>query len=161
MDLPKEYYARIRFGVTTTTDDLCGDVVCERRVESWDDERMTRAVEELVGEFEQKPPAVSAIKLAGKRSYRLVRDGKTPDLPARRVRVYAAEVLSMNPPEAEVRISCSRGTYIRSIARDLGESMGWGGALSALVRTAVGSYRVEQALALDDIQRRATEFMGD
>lgn len=161
MDLPKEYRARIRFGVTTTTDDLSGDVVIAREVENWDDERITRAIDKLVGEFEQKPPAVSAIKLAGKRSYRLVRDGKTPDLPARRVRVYAADVLSMDPPEVEVRISCSRGTYIRSIARDLGESMGWGGALSALVRTAVGGYRIEQTLALDEIQRRATEFMGD
>jgi tRNA pseudouridine55 synthase len=158
MDLPKSYAARIRFGVKTSSDDLTGTVLEERVVEGWSEERIRRALNSLVGEIEQVPPAVSAIKLQGRRSYDLIRSGKSPDLGARRVQVYSAELLTVNAPDVDVAISCSRGTYVRSIARDLGDMLGWGGALASLTRTAVGRFRLENAFALKDVLKRASEF---
>ena len=158
MDLPKTYAARVRFGLTTSSDDLTGEILAEHSVEDWSDERIERTLTSFVGEIEQVPPAVSAIKLGGKRSYELARSGRVPALTARKVHVFSAELVRSIPPEVDVMISCSRGTYVRSIARDWGERLGWGGTLAALTRTAVGRFRVENALSLDEILRRASEF---
>jgi tRNA pseudouridine55 synthase len=158
MDLPKTYAARVRFGLTTSSDDLTGEILAEHSVEDWSDERIERTLTSFVGEIEQVPPAVSAIKLGGKRSYELARSGRAPALTARKVHVFSAELVRSIPPEVDVMISCSRGTYVRSIARDWGERLGWGGTLAALTRTAVGRFRVENALSLDEILRRASEF---
>lgn len=161
MDLAKEYHARIRFGVTTTTDDLCGEILRERTINGWSTERIADAVRLFVGDTLQVPPNVSAVKLSGKRSYALTRAGIAPALTPRKICVYSAQILSALSPEIEILISCSRGTYVRSIARDLGEKLEWGGALAALVRTAIGPYRLANALSLDDILRRIDEFSGE
>jgi tRNA pseudouridine55 synthase len=158
MDLPKSYAARVRFGITTTSDDLTGEVLSERPVDDWNEERIRGALASFVGEIEQVPPRVSAIKLGGKRGYELARAGKSPALPARRIRVYSAKLLNCRAPEVDVLISCSRGTYVRSIARDWGRVLGWGGTLASLTRTAIGPFRIENALSLREILRRATEF---
>ena len=158
MDLPKTYAARVRFGLTTSSDDLTGEILAEHSVEDWSDERIERTLTSFVGEIEQVPPAVSAIKLGGKRSYELARSGRAPALTARKVHVFSAELVRSIPPEVDVMISCSRGTYVRSIARDWGERLGWGGTLAALTRTAVGRFRVENALSLNEVLRRASEF---
>lgn len=158
MDLPKEYRARIRFGLTTTTDDLCGEVLRQRTVSGWDAERITNVLQSFVGEIEQVPPNVSAVKISGKRSYALTQAGKIPELKARKVRVHSMQLLNVGSPEIEVLVTCSRGTYIRSIARDVGEKLEWGGALADLVRTAIGPYRLASAFSLDEILRRADEF---
>jgi tRNA pseudouridine55 synthase len=161
MELTKEYRARIRFGITTTTDDLCGEVLRERTIGAWDVERITNVLQSFVGDIEQIPPNVSAVKLSGKRSYALTQAGMTPALTPRKIRVYSARVINVCSPEIEVLISCSRGTYVRSIARDWGEKLEWGGALAGLIRTAVGPYRAANALSLDEITRRACEFSGE
>ena len=158
MDLPKSYAARVRFGVITSTDDLTGEVLAERSVDGWSEERIVRALTSFVGEIDQVPPAVSAIKVGGKRSYELARSGKAPALPARKVRVFSAQLVSSRSPEVDLLISCSRGTYVRSLARDLGEMLGWGGTLASLTRTAVGRFRIEHALSLNEILCRASEF---
>jgi tRNA pseudouridine55 synthase len=158
MDLPKSYAARVRFGLTTSSDDLTGEILAERSVEDWSDERIERALASFVGEIEQVPPSVSAIKLGGKRSYQLARSGKPPALTARKVHVFSAQMVSSRRPDVDLLISCSRGTYVRSIARDWGEMLGWGGTLAALTRTAVGRFRVENALSLNEVLRRASEF---
>jgi tRNA pseudouridine55 synthase len=158
MDLPKSYAARVRFGVTTNSDDLTGEVLSEQAVDGWNDERIARALMSFVGDIEQVPPVVSAIKLGGKRSYELARSGKPPVLPARKVRVFSAKVVNSGPPDVDILISCSRGTYVRSIARDWGCLLGWGGTLASLARTAVGRFRIEGALSIDEILRRAPEF---
>jgi tRNA pseudouridine55 synthase len=158
MDLPKSYAARVRFGLTTSSDDLTGEILAERSVEDWSDERIERALASFVGEIEQVPPSVSAVKIGGKRSYQLARSGKPPALTARKVHVFSAQMVSSRRPDVDLLISCSRGTYVRSIARDWGEMLGWGGTLAALTRTAVGRFRVENALSLNEVLRRASEF---
>jgi tRNA pseudouridine55 synthase len=158
MELPKEYRARIRFGLTTRTDDLAGEVLAERDISDWDVNRIQSALADWIGEIEQVPPIVSAIKVGGKRSYLLVRRGHAPELAPRRVHVYSIQLLQAAQPDIEVLVSCSRGTYIRALARDIGNQLGWGGALASLTRTAVGPYRVETALHLEDIAVRRSEF---
>ena len=160
MDLPKEYVARIRFGFTTTTDDFEGDVLTGHPIDHWDDAAVKREVESLVDVKEQTPPAISAIKLGGRRSYRIARSGGSPVVPSRPVNVYQAQIIAQHPPEIELLVRCSRGTYIRSIARDLGHRLGWGGTLASLVRTAIGPYRIEQALSLQEIFRQSSEYSG-
>jgi tRNA pseudouridine55 synthase len=158
MDLPKEYRARIRFGITTESDDLEGRDIPANPLSDWCESRVRSALNEFVGEIEQVPPAVSAIKVAGKRSYELARAGKPAVLQPRMVQVHGAEVIAVSNPDVDVVITCSRGTYIRSIARDLGQSLGWGGVLAALTRSAVGPYRIENALTMSDILKRSLEF---
>ena len=160
MDLPKEYRARIRFGFSTTTDDFEGEVIESHPVEAWDSQRVDDEVLALKQLTEQIPPAVSAIKVGGKRAYKVARSGAEVQLAPHQISVYEAELIVQRPPEIEVFIRCSRGTYIRSIARDLGARLGWGGTLASLVRTAIGPYRVEHALSLHEIFKRSSEFFG-
>jgi len=159
MDLPKEYVAGIRFGVTTETDDLDGVVTQACDIADWSETRIANALKNFVGVIEQTPPAVSAIKIRGRRSYQLARAGKPELAPPRKIQIYSLRILEIRRPEIRVAVSCSRGTYVRSLARDLGAMMGWGGALSSLTRTAVGPYRVEQAFIVSDLVRCCPEFV--
>ena len=160
MDLPKEYRARIRFGFTTTTDDFEGDVIESHPVEGWDERRVVDELRALAQLTEQIPPTVSAVKVGGRRAYKTARSGQQVQLAAHAISIYEAELLTQRAPEIEVLIRCSRGTYIRSIARDLGGRLGWGGALAGLIRTAVGPYRLECALSLHQVFKRSSEFSG-
>lgn len=160
MDLPKEYRATIRFGLTTTSDDITGDVVAETEVGDWSELRIREALQNYRGVIDQIPPQVSAIKVGGKRSYKEVLAGRAPQLAARKVEIYSLEILSVNEPELELLIRCGRGTYIRSLARDLGRDLNWGGTLSALTRTAIGPYRVENSFSMDDIAKHKHDFIG-
>ena len=161
MDLPKEYVARVRFGLTTSTDDLAGEVLGTQPVAGWSELLIAQALENFTGNLDQVPPAVSAIKVGGRRSYDLARRGKAVELAPRAVTVYGIELLAAAAPDIELRIRCSRGTYIRSLARDLGVTLGWGGTLAALSRTAIGPYRLETALGLTDILNRSLEFVSE
>lgn len=160
MDLPKEYRARIRFGFTTATDDFEGEVLETHLIAEWNPGRIESEVLALTDLTEQTPPAVSALKTGGKRAYRQSRAGKSVTMAPRSIRIYSAQLLSQRQPEIELLIRCSRGTYIRSVARDLGERFGWGGTLAALSRTAVGPYDSRHALTLAEIFKRSTEFAG-
>jgi tRNA pseudouridine55 synthase len=161
MDLPKEYVARIRFGLTTSTDDLAGEVLTTQPVTGWSQLLIAQALQNFTGGISQVPPAVSAIKVGGRRSYDLARRGQAIELAPRSVMVYALELLRAETPEIELRIRCSRGTYVRSLARDLGAALGWGGTLATLSRTAIGPYRVENALKISEILDRSLEFVSE
>lgn len=161
MRLPKEYVARIRFGFRTTTDDFEGQVIGGRPVDEWDLDRITAALDSCVGAQSQVPPAVSAIKTGGQRSYRLARTGRETTLEPRAVHIYELKLLSDARPEITVLIRCSRGTYVRALARDWGEQLEWGGTLAELIRTAIGPYRVDRALTLHDVFLRRSEFSGN
>jgi tRNA pseudouridine55 synthase len=154
--LDKEYLATIRLGVATTTDDAEGDVLGTAPPEALaavSDDRLRDAVGELTGRISQVPSSVSAIKVDGKRAYALARAGETVALTARDVTVSEFEIGVVDRADGlslDVRVVCSSGTYIRALARDLGERLGVGGSLTALRRTRVGPFSVADAAPLDE-----------
>jgi tRNA pseudouridine55 synthase len=156
----KEYAATIRLGQATDTDDAEGQVISETPAAQVSDAALEAAVGALTGEIEQMPPGYSAIKVAGKRAYRLAREGAVPELAARAVTVTDFTVLAIRRAgdllDADVTVTCSSGTYIRALARDLGRALGVGGHLTALRRTRVGPYEIATALTLDQLSARFT-----
>jgi tRNA pseudouridine55 synthase len=145
----KRYDATIRLGVTTTTDDAEGEVVESRPTDGIAADDVRRALASFVGEIDQVPSAVSAIKVDGQRAHARVRAGEEVDLPARRVTVHGVEVTAVDLPSLTISVHCSSGTYIRAIARDLGAALGVGGHLTSLRRTAVGPFDLSGAHTLE------------
>ncbi|MGH7585309.1 MAG: tRNA pseudouridine(55) synthase TruB [Gemmatimonadales bacterium] len=154
--LPKVYRATAVLGARTDTDDATGEVLAGNRGPLPASREVVAAVlESLVGARLQRPPAYSAKKVAGVRSYRLARRGAAIDLAPVEVVVHEADLLEWKPPALTFRVSVGSGTYVRALARDLGETLGCGAHLSALRREAIGAMRVEEAVALDDITAAA------
>jgi len=151
----KEYTGTIRLGQTTNTDDADGTVIGSVPAVRIDHAGLLRAVAGLTGEISQIPPGVSAIKVGGRRSYQLARAGRPPELTARPVTVSRFDVLAVRPDgellDVDVSVTCSSGTYIRALARDLGAALGVGGHLAMLRRTRVGPYLMAQARTLDEL----------
>ena len=154
----KEYVATIRLGQSTTTDDAEGEPSGGASAAGVSRVSLDAAIARLTGEIMQVPPGVSAIKVDGERAYKLTRAGAAPELAARPVTVYAFTVTDVRPAgdflDVDATIRCSSGTYIRALARDLGAALGAGGHLTALRRTAVGPYRLDQARTLQDLSER-------
>lgn len=151
----KAYRATIRFGVRTTTDDLEGEVVETQGASELSLEDVKPLLQQFEGTIRQVPPMYSAVQVKGKRLYELARAGKTAEIPDRVVEVYRLEVLDWHPgeyPELEVAIACGSGTYIRSIARDLGESLHKGGVLASLVRTQSSGFHLADSLTLAELE---------
>jgi tRNA pseudouridine55 synthase len=155
----KSYSATIRLGQTTSTEDAEGEVLQTVSAEHVTDAQIEAAVAALRGEIEQVPSAVSAIKVAGERSYKLAREGRAVELAARPVRIARFDVLTVTRQtgftDVDVEVECSSGTYIRALARDVGSALGVGGHLTALRRTAVGRYGLAEARTLDDLAEQA------
>jgi tRNA pseudouridine55 synthase len=157
----KEYTGTIRLGQATDTDDADGTVTGCVPAVNIDDAGLERAVAGLTGQISQIPPGVSAIKVGGRRSYQLARAGRAPELTARTVTVSRFDVLAVRQDgdllDVDVSVTCSSGTYIRALARDLGATLGVGGHLTVLRRTRVGPYPVSQARTLDELARSAID----
>ncbi|OBK83443.1 tRNA pseudouridine(55) synthase TruB [Mycolicibacter sinensis] len=151
----KSYAATIRLGQTTSTEDADGEVLQTVSATHLADSQIVDAVSDLRGDILQVPSAVSAIKVAGKRSYQLAREGRAVELPARPVRIDRFEVLAVRRTgqfvDLDVEVDCSAGTYIRALARDLGGELGVGGHLTALRRTRAGSFGLDQARTLEEL----------
>ncbi|MGD7001037.1 tRNA pseudouridine(55) synthase TruB [Corynebacterium halotolerans] len=151
----KAYDATIRLGAATTTDDAEGEVLSTTSAADIDDAAVAAGVAALTGDIMQRPASVSAIKIDGKRAHQLVREGETVELPARPVTVSEFTVLRSRREgdflDLEVQVRCSSGTYIRSLARDLGEDLGVGGHLTALRRTEVGPFELADAQTLEQL----------
>ena len=144
----KSYDGVIRLGATTSTDDATGAVTGTSGAwQALDAGAVRAAAAHLVGALEQRPPAYSAVKVDGVRAYRRARRGEAVVMAPRRVTVFALEVTAWRPPDVDFRATVSGGTYLRSLARDLGERLGCGAHLAALRRTAVGPFRLEDAVA--------------
>jgi tRNA pseudouridine55 synthase len=160
----KSYTATIRLGQSTITDDAEGDVTATRSVAGVADAAIHTGLAAQRGEIDQVPSAVSAIKINGQRAYKRVRDGETVELPARRVTVSRLDVLDLRRAgeviDVDVDVTCSSGTYIRAIARDLGVALGVGGHLTALRRTAVGGMTLAEAATLQQLEERAPDVVG-
>lgn len=157
LDADKEYVARIGFGARTTTADAAGEVIETRPVPALDVEEVDGALRRFLGEIEQVPPMYSALKHQGERLYRLAARGVTVERKARTVTIHAIERLALSATELEVRVRCSKGTYIRTLAEDIGGALGTVAHLLALRRTRVAPFGVEDALALDELERRAQD----
>jgi tRNA pseudouridine55 synthase len=152
----KAYDGVIRLGTTTATDDATGAVVATS--EAWgslDRARVEQALAAFRGGYDQRPPAYSAVKVAGERAYRRARRGEGVVLQPRRVDVTELELESFAPPDVGFRATVSGGTYLRSLARDIGEVLGCGAHLAALTRTRVGPFRLQDAVAPDAVTARA------
>jgi len=148
----KDYEATIRLGATTTTDDAEGEVVAERDAGAVTDEAIEAGLRGLTGDLLQVPSAVSAIKVDGVRAYQRVRSGENVELAARPVRVERLDLLAHRGCDLDVRVTCSTGTYVRALARDLGDALGVGAHLRALRRTRVGRFGIEAARPLADVE---------
>jgi tRNA pseudouridine55 synthase len=150
-DASKRYVAEITFGVVTDSADADGRVVEGPRAVSFERADLERALDDLIGRIRQRPPMHSALKVDGRRLYDLARQGIEVEVEEREVEVYAAELISWDCPTAVVNIDCSKGTYIRSIARDLGERLGTGAHLSDLVRMRTGNFSLCEAWRVDEL----------
>ncbi|WP_314176926.1 tRNA pseudouridine(55) synthase TruB [Streptomyces winkii] len=166
----KEYVATVRLGQSTVTDDAEGEVTGARGAAGVTDEAVAAAVGKLTGRIRQVPSKVSAVKVDGKRSYQRVREGEDVELAAREITVSAFDVHEVRRggraedgtevTDLTVSVVCSSGTYVRALARDIGESLGTGGHLTTLRRTRVGPYRLEDARSLEELQSEADSGAG-
>lgn len=150
----KGYDATIRLGAATTTDDAEGEVTTTASADDLaavTEQRVRDVLVTFVGDIEQVPTAVSAIKIDGKRAYARVRDGEDVVIPARPVTIHELVVHEVALPDVRISVRCSSGTYIRAIARDAGELLGVGGHLTALRRTAVGAFDLDAARTLEQL----------
>ena len=156
----KAYDATIRLGAATTTDDAEGEVVSTAPAGDLDEARIQSALASYVGDIEQVPTSVSAIKVDGRRAYQRVREGEDVQLAPRPVTIHELEVHRVRPAgdlvEVDVSVRCSSGTYIRAIARDVGADLGVGGHLGALRRTAVGPFTLDDAHTLEQLAEELT-----
>ena len=153
----KRYDATIRLGASTTTDDAEGEVLETRSTTALTEAAVRAALATFVGDVDQVPSSVSAVKVAGKRAYERVREGEQVELPPRRVTVHALDITALELPQVRISVHCTSGTYIRAIARDLGGALGVGGHLTALRRTAVGPFTLDHAHTLEELAEEFSE----
>lgn len=148
----KRYQATIRLGSSTDTYDAEGMIINSSSVENIAEEQFNEILQQFVGEMEQVPPPYSAIKVKGRKAYEMARQGEEVDLEPRIINVYSLEVLEWAPPEAVIDVYCSSGTYVRSLANDLGRALGTGAHLVGLRRTKSGRFTLRDAVPLRRLQ---------
>jgi tRNA pseudouridine55 synthase len=155
-DGDKSYTATIVLGASTTTDDHEGEIISTADASDVSDDDIKRILATMVGEIMQRPTNVSAIKIDGKRAYDRARSGEEFELPARKVTISQLDILTIRHKEAatmvDIAVTCSAGTYIRAIARDLGAELGVGGHLNVLRRTRVAGFTLENAIGIDQLK---------
>lgn len=150
--LQKEYTGTIFLGATTPSFDRETEVDREYEINHINQEMLQNTTKQFVGTIDQVPPLFSAIKVKGKRAYQIARDKEDVKLSARKVTIHSFELLNIELPEVTFRISCSKGTYIRSIARDYGEALNTGAYMTSLYRTKIGSFSIEDALTIEQFE---------
>ena len=156
----KEYVARFQLGKTTPSFDLETEVDRTYEISHIDQDLILNALKHFEGEYDQVPPVFSAKNIRGKRAYDYARKGINVEMEPRRVVFHELELQAFSPPELTIRILCSKGTYIRSFARDLGEYLDSGAYLSGLERTAIGKYKLEDAMQINDFEQLLRSFSG-
>lgn len=144
----KRYQATIRLGSATDTYDSEGRVVSSASVDGISEDHFKKALESFIGEIEQVPPPFSAVKVKGRKAYEMAREGEEVDLRPRKIKVYSLDILEWDPPEVVIDVYCSSGTYVRSLANDLGQVLGTGAHLIGLRRTKSGRFTLRDAVPL-------------
>jgi len=156
VDLDKEYVATVRLGVITESQDLSGAVLETRPVPPLDAAAIEAAFAPLVGVIQQVPPMFSALRRGGKRLYELARQGLLVDREPREVTVHSIRLVSVSLPDFVIHVRCGKGTYVRTLAADVGAALGCGAALAGLVRTRVGPYALPFAVTWDEVRQART-----
>jgi len=162
MKQDKEYLASLRLGATSTTGDPEG-VIEELSISNLqfpNKEQITKVLETFVGEISQIPPIYSAIKVDGKRAYKLARAGETPEMKPRLIRILELRITNYEYPELKIIVKCSSGTYIRTLAEDIGKALGTGAYLTSLRRTKIGDFDVQDAQTVDEALKTITESLS-
>jgi tRNA pseudouridine55 synthase len=149
--LPKTYKVKIKLGVKTDTDDLSGKIIEEKQVSGLTRSRIEKALKEFLGQKPQIPPLYSAVKLQGKPAYQLARKGEKIELKPKLVELFSFEILEFELPYLILILKTSKGFYVRSLVRDLGEKLGCGATVAELIRTRIGPYSLSQAKTLSEI----------
>lgn len=146
----KTYEATLRLGLTTDTEDISGTVLEEKEV-SISEADFLGVLPQFRGKIQQIPPMYSALKVNGQKLYDLARKGKEVERQPREIEIFKLECLEFNGKEARLRVACSKGTYIRTLCKDIGQTLGCGGCMAALRRVTAGEYTIDQAVALDEL----------
>ncbi len=146
----KEYIARLHLGLVTDTQDTSGNTLSECEANISEAELMA-ALEKFKGEIDQIPPMYSAIKIGGKKLYEIARKGESVERKARRITIHSLDFLGWEDGDAVLRVRCSKGTYIRTLCHDIGETLGCGGCMSYLRRSAAGEFSIDEAHSLEDV----------
>lgn len=150
-DETKEYEAVMLLGVSTDTQDTTGKVLATKTVDVSEDE-VRRVISHYIGDISQIPPMYSALKVDGKKLYEIAREGGEVERKPRNITIHDIKICDINLPRVTMRVSCSKGTYIRTLCNDIGEELGCGASMEHLIRTRVGRYRVEDAHTLDEVK---------
>jgi len=151
-DKDKTYQAVLLLGQVTDTQDTSGQVLEKHRTEDLTNEKVENVIRSFEGEYDQIPPMYSALKVNGKKLYELAREGKEVERKARRITIHEIRILEINLPEVKLEVTCSKGTYIRTLLEDIAAAMGQKGTMSALRRTTAGVYTEADAHTLEEIQ---------
>lgn len=144
-DAPKEYWTEIKIGVQTESYDTEKPEILEQDISHVSEEQLKEVLQKFVGEIDQKPPVFSAIKIDGKRAYNLARAGEEVEMKSRKTTIFYLNNIQINFPLVSFTVGCSKGTYIRSLAHDIGQELGVGAYLTQLRRTKIGEYKIEDA----------------
>lgn len=152
LDADKRYWTKVRLGETTVTADAEGEVVERREVGDLDRARIEAVLAEFTGEISQLPPMYSALKHNGERLYNLARKGIEVEREPRTVHIHELRLVAVDLPEIEIEVHCSKGTYIRTLAEDIGKRLGCGGHVRALRRTGVGPYGAEAMVSMEQVE---------
>ena len=156
-DRDKAYRTVLLLGKTTDTQDVTGTVLSEADTGALTDDEAASGIMGFVGEYDQVPPMYSALKVGGKKLYELAREGKTVERRSRKVVIREIRILRMELPRVEMEVSCSKGTYIRTLCHDIGEKLGTGGCMESLLRIRAGRFSVEESLRLDEVEKAVQE----
>ena len=157
LDADKHYWFRVKLGETTATGDTEGDVLKVRPIDDVTPDQIEQALKKFVGEIQQLPPMYSALKHKGKRLYELAREGVEVEREPRKVRIHSLALGEVNLPEFELRVHCSKGTYVRTLAEDIGEALGCGAHVTALRRTGVGPYTGFEMYSMEMLEQTAEQ----
>lgn len=158
MDKTKTYEAELVLGVKTDTEDMSGEIIekYEGNID-FTEEKIKKVISGFVGEIEQIPPMYSAIKVNGKKLYDLARQGIEVQRNSRKITIYDINVLEINLPVVRIRVKCSKGTYIRTLCKDIGEKLGVYGCMGYLLRTETGTFKIEDSITLSEIENLRNE----
>lgn len=157
-DKDKTYHTILLLGVSTDTEDISGKVLKQKDIPSTiNDEKVREVINSFIGDYSQIPPMYSALKVNGKKLYELARQGVTVERKPRNVQIHDICIHSIELPRISMDVSCSKGTYIRTLCKDIGDKLGTGGCMEKLLRTKTGIFDIKDSIKLDDISKKVSE----